>query len=100
MTKEKSNFAEREEEILKFWQKEKIFEKSLAKDSPKGDYVFYDDKKLILNDILHSGKEPRFILLGKTKANRLLFTIFTIRNNKIRIISSRDVNKKEKKLYE
>ncbi len=42
MAQQKSKFAEREEEILKFWQKEKIFEKSLAKDSPKGDYVFYD----------------------------------------------------------
>jgi isoleucyl-tRNA synthetase len=31
-----------EEEILAFWQKEKIFEKSVEKEAPKGDYVFYD----------------------------------------------------------
>ncbi len=39
---EKSEAAKREEAILAFWQEQKIFEKSLAKDSPKGEYVFYD----------------------------------------------------------
>lgn len=38
----KSKIAEREEEILKFWQENKIFEKSLQKESPKGSFVFYD----------------------------------------------------------
>src|SRR6059036_3417131 len=38
----KSQTAEREEEILKFWQDNKIFEKSLEKDSPAGNFVFYD----------------------------------------------------------
>lgn len=38
----KSKIAEREEEILKFWQENKIFEKSLEKDSPKGEFVFYE----------------------------------------------------------
>jgi len=31
-----------EKQILEFWKKEKIFEKSLRKKSPKGDFVFYD----------------------------------------------------------
>ncbi|NUQ57650.1 MAG: class I tRNA ligase family protein, partial [Candidatus Paceibacter sp.] len=31
-----------EKEILKFWKENKIFEKSLEKDSPKGEFVFYD----------------------------------------------------------
>jgi isoleucyl-tRNA synthetase len=38
----KSKIAEREEEILKFWQENKIFEKSLNKESPEGEFVFYD----------------------------------------------------------
>ncbi len=38
----KSKAAAREEEILAFWERERIFEKSLAKKSPKGDFVFYD----------------------------------------------------------
>ncbi|HVB20194.1 MAG TPA: isoleucine--tRNA ligase [Candidatus Paceibacterota bacterium] len=39
---EKSEAAKREEAILAFWEREGIFEKSLAKKSPKGEYVFYD----------------------------------------------------------
>ncbi len=39
---EKGEVALREEETLAFWIKEKIFEKSLTKDAPKGDFVFYD----------------------------------------------------------
>ena len=31
-----------EKEILKFWKENKIFEKTLEKDSPKGEFVFYD----------------------------------------------------------
>jgi isoleucyl-tRNA synthetase len=38
----KSKIAEREEEILKLWQEKEIFKKSLEKDSPKGEFVFYD----------------------------------------------------------
>ncbi len=40
--KAKSKTAEREEEILNFWQENKIFEKSLEKESPKGEFVFYE----------------------------------------------------------
>jgi len=37
-----SGVAKREEAILQFWKKNKIFQKSLDKNSPKGNYVFYD----------------------------------------------------------
>ncbi|MDQ5955523.1 MAG: isoleucyl-tRNA synthetase, partial [Patescibacteria group bacterium] len=40
--KPKSALAAREEETLAFWNREKIFEKSLEKKAPKGEYVFYD----------------------------------------------------------
>jgi len=39
---EKSEVAKREEKILAFWEREHIFEKSLAKKAPKGEFVFYD----------------------------------------------------------
>ncbi|HEU4677434.1 MAG TPA: class I tRNA ligase family protein [Candidatus Paceibacterota bacterium] len=39
---EKSDAARREEEVLAFWKERDIFHKSLTKDAPKGDYVFYD----------------------------------------------------------
>lgn len=42
MSKGSSNFPQKEEEILEFWEKERIFEKSVERKAPKGDYVFYD----------------------------------------------------------
>ena len=39
---EKSEVAKKEEKILEFWKNERIFEKSLEKKSPKGEFVFYD----------------------------------------------------------
>lgn len=40
--KPKGPLAEREEEVLAFWRREGIFQKSLEKPAPKGDYIFYD----------------------------------------------------------
>jgi len=62
--------------------------------------IFFDEKKKIYKDKLHSINEERFILLGRTKKKRLLYAVFTIRNRKIRIISARDINKKERRFYE
>ncbi|MEI8270732.1 MAG: class I tRNA ligase family protein, partial [bacterium] len=38
----KSELALREEKILEFWKEQKIFQKSLDKEAPRGKYVFYD----------------------------------------------------------
>lgn len=62
--------------------------------------IFFDQKKIIMKDIVHSENEERYTLIGQTKQKRLLHTIFTIRRNKIRIISARDLNKKYLRLYE
>ncbi len=61
--------------------------------------VFFDTKKRVLKDVLHSNHEVRHILIGQTKRQRVLFVVFTTRNQKIRIISARDLNKKERSLY-
>lgn len=62
--------------------------------------VFFDEHNVIDEDIKHSGFEKRFLIIGKTQNGRLLYQIFTRRRNKIRIISSRDINKRELALYE
>lgn len=61
---------------------------------------FFDPRRKIFKDQIHSGREERFAVIGKTKQERLLITTFTVRQSRIRVISSRDVNKKEKPLYE
>lgn len=63
--------------------------------------AFFDPYKVMLKDRLHCDKEERFILLGKTRQERLLYLAFTIRNEKVRVISARDITKrKEIELYE
>jgi uncharacterized protein len=79
--------------------KGKNFLKHKVKDE-ECEEVFFDYKKKILIDKIHSGKEERYLLIGKTKKQKLIFLVFTIRKNKIRVISARDLNKKEYKLYE
>jgi len=61
--------------------------------------TFFDYGKEIQKDILHSVNEDRYVLIGQTKQKRLLYIVFTIRENRIRVISARDINKKEQKLY-
>lgn len=61
---------------------------------------FFDGHKVILEDPLHSLGEERFLLIGKTKKGRLLYVVFTKRKKRIRIISARALNRKEKHLYE
>lgn len=62
--------------------------------------VFFDENKVIYEDEDHSsGEERRFVIIGKTKTGRLLYEAFTVRNGKIRIISARDLNKKEVNLF-
>ena len=62
--------------------------------------AFLDKHAFLQEDIQHSEKEERFIAISKTTKNKMLFSIFTIRNKKIRIILTRPANKKERRLYE
>lgn len=58
------------------------------------------NKPLIVNgDETHSQTEERFRVYGKTNKSRLLCVIFMIRDNKIRVISARNQNKKERKEF-
>jgi uncharacterized DUF497 family protein len=62
--------------------------------------VFFDESNVQYDDEKHSVKEDRLIIIGKTQSGRLLYQIFTRRGDLIRVISSRDINKKEVELYE
>lgn len=79
--------------------KDKNWEKHEVSDE-ECEEVFFDQNKKILKDVLHSDEEERYVLLGRTKADRLLFVVFTLRGGKLRIISARDINEKEVYLYE
>lgn len=61
--------------------------------------VFFNKPFLVQYDIRHSDAEHRFYALGQTDLGRKLFVVFTIRKKQIRIISARDMSKKEKEIY-
>jgi len=61
--------------------------------------VFFNLPLLIASDKKHSDNESRFFALGRTDAERWLFIAFTIRNNLIRVISARDMTKREERVY-
>ena len=68
----------------------------------EAEQVFFNEPLLVLEDSKHSKKEPRFHALGKSDEKRRLHITFTLRQagEKIRIISARDMHKKERAIYE
>jgi uncharacterized DUF497 family protein len=63
--------------------------------------MFMSQPFITTEDTKHStNSEERLQGLGQTKTNRKLFVAFTIRNQKIRVISIRDMKKGERQAYE
>ena len=69
---------------------------------PETEETFLNEPLLIAEDIGHSRSELRFHALGVTNAGRRLHVTFTLReeNTKIRVISARDMSRKERGHYE
>jgi uncharacterized DUF497 family protein len=78
--------------IDKNWRKHKVGFKECEE-------IFFNKPLKTLYDIKHSQNEKRYLGFGKTNKNRKLLVAFTIRNKKIRIISARDMSRKERKIY-
>jgi uncharacterized protein len=70
---------------ISFYEASSVFDDPLAQ-------IFYDPE--------HSIEEERFIIIGYSKYNKLLFVSYTERNNFIRIISARNTTKNERKHHE
>jgi len=62
--------------------------------------IFFNKQLLILDDPKHSIAERRWAAFGMTDADRPLVVLFTKRGNLLRIISTRDMSRKERKFYE
>lgn len=68
----------------------------------EAEQVFFNAPLLLLEDSAHSQQEPRLHALGKTDEGRALHITFTLRqsNTLIRVISARNMHKKERAIYE
>ncbi|MCJ7666651.1 MAG: BrnT family toxin [Actinobacteria bacterium] len=67
--------------------------------SSECEQVFFNLPLVSYEDIKHSEEENRYYTLGKTDTNRFLFIVFAVREDQVRIISARDMNKKERQVY-
>jgi hypothetical protein len=79
--------------LLKNWEKHGV-------SAFECEQVFFNRPLIAAPDEMHSSTEPRFYALGQTDAYRLLFIAFTIRGRLIRVISARDMNRRERKAFE
>lgn len=68
----------------------------------EAEQLFFNDPLLLLTDIAHSQREPRFHALGKTDEGRVLHVTFALRHadSLIRVISARSMHRKERTIYE
>jgi uncharacterized DUF497 family protein len=76
----------------KIWRKHQV--------SPSEcEQVYFNLPLVVTDDVKHSQKENRYYALGHTDTGRLLFIVFTIRRKKIRVISARNMSRKEREVY-
>ncbi len=62
--------------------------------------VFFNEPLLVLDDPKHSVAEDRFAAFGQTDQGRKLVVVYTQRGRLLRVISARDMNRRERAFYE
>jgi uncharacterized protein len=78
--------------ITKNWDKHDI-------STGECEQIFFNKPLIINRDKKHSMIENRYYVIGRTDLDRLLFAVFTVRDEKIRIISARDMTTSETERY-
>jgi uncharacterized DUF497 family protein len=68
--------------------------------SGESEQVFFNAPLVMIEDEGHSSEEKRLAVFGQTDQGRKLTVVFTLRHNRIRVISARDMHRKERKFYE
>ena len=61
--------------------------------------AFFNQPLIAMPDREHSAEEDRILVLGKTDSGRKLFVVCTIRGDLIRVISARNMTRREKEVY-
>ena len=61
--------------------------------------IFSDPDSLTIYDDAHSENEERFIDIGRSTAGRILVVVYTERDDRIRIITSRFATARERAQY-
>ena len=66
----------------------------------EAEQVFFNRPLIVADDVKHSEAERRYYVLGQTDEDRALFVAFTVREERIRVISARDMSRRERKVYQ
>ncbi|WP_310570970.1 BrnT family toxin [Gemmatimonas sp.] len=61
--------------------------------------AFFLEPFIVAADATHSQREVRWYALGRTFADRYLYLVFTMRGTRIRVLSARSMNRKERRAY-
>jgi uncharacterized DUF497 family protein len=62
--------------------------------------VFFNRPLVVVEGEQRAELTRRYYALGHTDASRLLFMVFTIRDDLIRVISARPMSRRERRVYE
>jgi uncharacterized DUF497 family protein len=62
--------------------------------------VFGRQPLFVTDDLAHSGGEPRWLAFGRSATGRRLLVVFTVRRDRLRVISARDMSRRERRQYE
>lgn len=62
--------------------------------------IFFNRPLIVASDLAHSQRERRYAALGRTDEGRLLTVVFTVRATLVRVISARDMSRRERRIYE
>ena len=79
--------------LLKNWEKHDV-------SGSECEQVFFNRPLVAEPDVKHSGREQRFYVLGQTDSGRRLYLVFTVRDHLIRVISARELSRKERRVYQ
>ena len=79
--------------LLKNWEKHGV-------SASECEQIFFNNPLIAGPDEKQTKRETRYYVLGISDAKRRLFVSFTIRKSKIRIISARDMSRKERKVFD
>jgi hypothetical protein len=69
-------------------------------DFKKIEEIFFNEPLIVVEDFLHSYNECRCIAYGRDDYNVKIMVVFTVREGLIRVISAREMTKKERAFYE
>jgi uncharacterized DUF497 family protein len=80
------------------WNAEKIWSKHQVSRA-ECEQVLFNQPLVAGEDAEHLKGEMRYFVLGQTDKGRELFMVFTVRDDLVRVITARDMSRKERRIY-